>query len=45
MCKEAKHRQLLKDAKFVKGAFTDAGFSDWKHALERFMGHEQSDCH
>jgi len=31
MCKEAKHRQLLDDAKFVKGAFINDGFSDWKH--------------
>ena len=44
-CRQADDQQLLEDAKFVKGAFIQDGFSDWKHAIERFKGHEKSDSH
>jgi hypothetical protein len=44
-CKEANDKRLVDNAKFVKGAFITDGFSDWKHTLERFRGHEKSDCH
>ena len=26
-------------------AFISSGFNSWKHAMERFRGHEKSDCH
>lgn len=28
-----------------ESAFTTVGFNDWKHAIERFKGHEESSCH
>jgi len=36
---------LLDDSKCQKAAFIDDGFSNWKKAVQRFKGHEQSDCH
>jgi len=44
-CRQADDQQLLEDAKFVKGAFIQDGFNDWKHAAERFKGHEKPDGH
>jgi hypothetical protein len=44
-CKQANDLRLLQNARFVKEAFIDKGFSNWKHALERFGGHEKSECH
>ena len=28
-----------------ESAFTTTGFNDWKHATERFKGHQESSCH
>ena len=36
---------MLDDSKCQKAAFIDDGFSNWKKAVQRFKGHEQSDCH
>jgi hypothetical protein len=44
-CKQANYLRLLQNARFVKEAFIDKEFSNWKHALERFGGHEKSECH
>lgn len=44
-CIKANELRLLVNAKFVKEAFIEKGFCDWKHALERFIGHEKSECH
>src|SRR6218665_2965796 len=30
---------------FVKRSFISDRFSNWKHAVQRFNGHEKSDCH
>ena len=45
ICREAKGQHLLYDSKLVKAAFIDDGFNNWKRAIERFKGHEKSDCH
>jgi len=45
MCQQAKERRLLDNVKVVNTAFITDGYNAWKHALERFKGHEQSDCH
>lgn len=45
LCKEAVDHGLLKDADIAKSAFISTGFSDWRHALMRFAGHEKSQCH
>jgi Domain of unknown function (DUF4371)/hAT family C-terminal dimerisation region len=45
ICMQAKDMQLLDSEKCAKNAFTVDGFRDWKHALERFKGHETSDSH
>jgi len=45
MCREAKDQRMLDDAMFVRGTFTEDGFSDWNHAIQRSKGHETSNCH
>jgi len=45
ICQQAKERRLVDNVKVVKTTFITDGYNDWKHALERFKGHEQSDCH
>jgi hypothetical protein len=44
-CQKANELHLLDNAKTVKAAFIIDGFNDWKHAIDRFSGHEKSDCH
>jgi len=44
-CQNANQKRLLESSTFVKRSFISDGFSNWKHAVERFNGHEKSDCH
>ena len=45
ICQNAKEKRLLESSKLVKQSFISRGFNNWKHAIERFNGHEKSDCH
>jgi Domain of unknown function (DUF4371) len=44
-CQNANQKRLLDSSKSVKQSFISDGFNNWKHAIERFNGHEKSDCH
>src|SRR6218665_1128963 len=41
----ANQKRLLESSMFVKRSFISDRFSNWKHAVQRFNGHEKSDCH
>ena len=44
-CQNANQKRLLDSSKFVKRSFISDRFSNCKHAVERFNGHEKSDSH